>query len=196
MTNIDETPPANQPGRTGGLTRREWLWTGAGVLLALAIIGLVAALTGGSPPPTGLTEVDREAPDITLDTLDGRTVSLRDLRGKIVLVNFWATWCEPCKTETPDLVAAASEFKSRNLEIIGINLTDQDRDLDEIRRFVQRYAIPYPILLDPDQKAQDAFGIYPIPTSYFIDSEGRIRYTRITVVTRADIEHVLNVLSR
>ena len=193
MTDIDEPI---EPARTGGLTRREWLWTGAGVLLALGIIALVATLTSGSPTPSGLTKVDRPAPEITLTALDGRTVSLSDLRGKIVLVNFWATWCEPCKIETPDLVAAANEFKSRNLEIIGINLTDQDRDLDEIRRFVQRYAIPYPILLDPDQKAQDAFGIFPIPTSYFIDSEGRIRYTRITVVTRADIEHVLNELSR
>ena len=180
--------------RSSGLTRREWLWTGAGVLVALLVIAAVALGTN-KPAKLGLTEMNRPAPDITLTTLDGATLRLSDLRGKIVLVNFWATWCEPCKTETPDLVAAASDFKDRGLEIVGINLTDQDSDLDAIRRFVRLYGIPYPIMLDPEKKAQNAFGIYPIPTSYFIDSTGTIRYTRITVVTRDDIEYVLNVLN-
>ena len=177
------------------LSRREWLWMGAGVAIAVLVITLIAVFTRDSTPQTGLVAIDRPAPDLTLPTLDGGSIRLADLRGKIVLVNFWATWCEPCKTETPDLVAASAEFRDRGLVIIGINLTDQDKSMDEIRKFVQRYQIPYPIALDPDQQAQRAFAMFAIPVSYFIDSSGRIRYTRTTVVTRTDIEHVLQELT-
>ena len=85
--------------------------------------------------------------------------------------------------------------RSQGLVIVGINLTDQDKSMDEIRKFVQRYQITYPIALDRDQEAQRAFAMFAIPVSYFIDSSGRIRYTRTTVVTRTDIEHVLQELT-
>lgn len=178
-----------------GLSRQEWLWMGAGVAIAVLVIALIAVFTRDATPQTGLVAIDRPAPDLTLETLDGETIRLADLRGKIVLVNFWATWCEPCKVETPDLVAASEEFRDRGLVIVGINLTDQDKSMDEIRKFVQRYQITYPIALDRDQEAQRAFAMFAIPVSYFIDSSGRIRYTRTTVVTRTDIEHVLQELT-
>lgn len=168
---------------------------GAGVAIAVLVIALIAVFTRDATPQTGLVAIDRPAPDLTLETLDGGTIRLADLRGKIVLVNFWATWCEPCKVETPDLVAASDEFRDRGLVIVGINLTDQDKSMDEIRKFVQRYQITYPIALDRDQEAQRAFAMFAIPVSYFIDSSGRIRYTRTTVVTRTDIEHVLQELT-
>lgn len=176
------------------LSTREWLGIGAGVLVAVLIIGFIALSKRNTPQLNAWVMLDRAAPDLTLSTLDGGTMRLADLRGKVVLVNFWATWCEPCKIETPDLVAASQAFKDRGLEIIGINLTNQD-SLDEIRRFVQRYQVTYPIALDRDQAAQRAFGIYPIPVSYFIDSTGRIRYTRTSIVTRTDIERILEELT-
>lgn len=183
------SPPAAR------LSRREWLWMGAGVAIAILVIALLAVFTRDSTPQIGLVAIDRPAPDLTLTTLDGDPIRLADLRGKIVLVNFWATWCEPCKAETPDLVAASVEFRDRGLVIVGINLTDQDKNLDEVRKFVQRYQITYPIVLDRDQEAQRAFAMFAIPVSYFIDSNGRIRYTRTTVVTRTDIEYVLQKLA-
>ena len=176
-----------------GLSRREWLWMGAGVATALLIILLVVVFSNDAPPTPELVAVDRPAPDISLPTLDGAMINLADLQGKVVLVNFWATYCEPCKYETPDLVAAYAELKDQGLEIVGVNLADQD-DLEEVRRFAQRYQVNYPIALDHEGVWQDAFGVFVIPHTYFIDSNGRIRYTRINVVTHEDIKRVLTEL--
>lgn len=183
-----------QPAPSRTLTRREWIGLGAGVALALLIIAVVALLVPAGQPTLGLAVVDRPAPDMPLQTLDGTTLRLADLRGKVVLVNFWYTTCEPCKYETPDLVSAYHDLRSEGLEIVGVNMISQERNLDAVREFAQKYAINYPIVLDTDQQWQDAIGIYWTPHSVFIDSEGRIRYTRINIVSREDIERVLQEL--
>ncbi len=177
-------------------SRREWLWLGGGVLVALLIIGIVAVLTRGNTaqPDAGLVAMDRQAPDLTATTLDGQTLRLSELQGNVVLVNFWATWCEPCKTETPDIVQAYADLKDQGFEVVGVNLTDQEKNLDDVRRFAQRYGVNYPVTLDENGSWQQAFGVYWIPHSYFIDSKGRIRYTRINIVSRSDIERVLQEL--
>jgi cytochrome c biogenesis protein CcmG, thiol:disulfide interchange protein DsbE len=173
----------------GALTRRELLFAGVGVLIGLAIIAgvwLVTASTAGEALP-GVGETNRPAPDIAMPALDGGTVRLSDYRGQVVLVNFWGTWCEPCKEETPALEAAYQAHKDQGLVVLGVNLRRQESDEQAIRAFLDQYGVTYTTALDVDGEAARLFQISPIPTSYFIDPAGNIRYVRVGTLTQEEV---------
>lgn len=187
--NEQTTLPKRALSQRRGISRRELITSAAGALLGVLIIGLVwftvSRENGAALPAVG--ELNRPAPDVALPTLDGGSVRLADLRGKVVLVNFWGTWCEPCKEETPALQAAHQRLASEGLVIVGVNLRRQETSDDAVREFVQRYGVTYPIALDVDGEAARLFQISPIPVSYFIDREGTIRYVRIGTLTTDDV---------
>jgi thiol-disulfide isomerase/thioredoxin len=139
-----------------------------------------------------------DAPDFTLNNLDGAPVSLDDFKGKVVLVNFWATWCEPCKEETPDLQAVYEKLKDQGLVIVGVDLYNAERSqnvsLQEVRQFANRYGVTYPIVLDESGGVGQAYAIHPIPTSYFIDQQGKVRYLKIGQLSMSDVERVFRSL--
>ena len=111
-------------------------------------------------------------PDFTLKTLEGQEITLSKLKGKVVLLDFWATWCAPCRESIPHLVELYKTYGEKGLEVIGMNL---DRgDTDTVRRFVKSMDIPYPIALTPEEVARD-FGVTALPTTILIDKEGRPR---------------------
>lgn len=113
------------------------------------------------------------APDLTLETMDGRELNLADMKGKVVLVNFWATWCAPCRKEIPDFIDLYSELKSEGLVIVGIAV-DQD-GAEAVRPYVNEQDINYPIVLDPDQSTESHFdAMYGLPTTYVVNPEGNI----------------------
>lgn len=113
------------------------------------------------------------APDLALETMDGRTINLADQKGKVVLVNFWATWCGPCRREIPDLVDLYSEMKSDGLEIVGIAVDQEGAEV--VRPFVEEQSINYPIVLDPDQSTESHFdAMYGLPTTYVVNPQGQI----------------------
>lgn len=114
------------------------------------------------------------APDFTLDTLDEGRVTLSELRGNIVIVNFWTTWCPPCRAETPALEASYKAYKDSGVIILGLNLTDQD-SLNEVEAFVQEFGLTYPILLDRDGTVGLMYQLNGLPTTLFINREGVIR---------------------
>ena len=114
------------------------------------------------------------APDFTLDTLQGEKVTLSHLRGKIVVVNFWATWCLPCRKETPALEKAYEQYEDSGMVILGVNLTDQD-SVSDVESFVQEFKLTYPILLDRDGSVSNLYQIEGLPTTFFINREGIIR---------------------
>lgn len=114
------------------------------------------------------------APDFTLDTLDGKKVTLSELRGKVVVVNFWATWCLPCREETPALEKSYKRYKDSDAVILGINLTNQD-SISEVDSFVQEFGLTYPILLDRDGRVGYLYQVKGLPTTFFINREGVIR---------------------
>jgi peroxiredoxin len=121
----------------------------------------------------------RDQPDFTLNDLSGAALHMVDLRGKVVLLNFWATWCPPCRKELPSLEALSARFGSRGLVVIGIS----DEDAAKVEPFVRRLAISYPILLDPGRAVNRAFAIQGIPKSFVYDRSGKLVATAIDMRT-------------
>lgn len=112
----------------------------------------------------------REQGDFTLDDLQGKSWRLKSLQGKVVLVNFWATWCPPCRKEMPDLDALYRRFKDQGLVILAIS----DEEVDKIKSYLAERPVTYPILLDPGRKVNDLFRINGIPKSFVYDREGKL----------------------
>lgn len=125
--------------------------------------------------PTGRDsspEKERAAPDFLLEMLGGGTLRLSDLQGKAVLVNFWATWCQPCRGELPHLVAAYDRYRQEGLEIVAVNLQE---DEDTIAGFVEEFGLQFPVVIDRSGDVADEYRVIGIPTSYFIDRSGVVR---------------------
>ncbi|MFV9507152.1 MAG: redoxin domain-containing protein [Oscillochloridaceae bacterium umkhey_bin13] len=176
-----------------GLSSREMRYAIIGSLAAVALVAVIWVLTGREPAPIGqaMPAMNREAPMFDVPALGGGTVDLADYRGQIVLLNFWGTWCEPCKREMPALQSAHAELGPEGLAVIGVNLTDdelaQGRDQAAIQSFLDQFGVTYPNALDLDGSLTNAYRVFPLPTSFFIDGEGRIRYVHIGELTRDDV---------
>jgi peroxiredoxin len=134
-------------------------------------------------------ERQRASADFTLLDLNGKPWTLGGLRGHVVLVNFWATWCPPCRKEIPDLAALYSGFASQGLVILGIS----DESADKVAPFAQKQDVPYPVLLDPDDKVHKLFSVEGIPKSFVYDREGKLVATAIDMRTR---QQFLTMLSK
>ncbi len=135
-------------------------------------------------------EPDSVAPDFTLKTLAGDTVTLSHLRGRPVFLNFWATWCKPCRGEMSDIIAAYDAEHAARLEVLAINLTDQER-IRDVRSFVRELQLPFPVLLDQKGKVRKSYGLRGVPTSVFIDTLGVVRLVNIGPITRENIQRGL-----
>lgn len=117
-------------------------------------------------------EIGNMAPDFQLTTLEGGEVSLSDFRGKRVMINFWATWCGPCRVEMPDM----EDFYLKNdVIILAINLTETEPSVQQVQDFVDEFYLSFPILLDETITVATEYEIRPIPTSFLVDSNGIIR---------------------
>jgi peroxiredoxin len=112
----------------------------------------------------------RQSASLTLSDLTGKSWSLRDLRGKVVLVNFWATWCPPCRREMPDMETLYKRFGARGLVILAIS----DEDRAKVEPFIAERKYSYPILLDPGRKVNEEFGVHGIPKSFVYDRDGKL----------------------
>lgn len=185
---------AQAPAERRSLTARERAYAAAGVVVALALIATIWVLTGrdAGTQAQAMGEVDRPAPAFEVPALAGGTVNLDAYRGQVVLLNFWGTWCEPCKRELPALEQAHRQFGDQGLAVIGVNLTDdelvQGSDPEAIRAFLEQYGVTYPIALDMQGDVTNAYRVFPLPTSFFIDGQGRIRYVHISELTLEDVE--------
>lgn len=182
---------AAQPQR--GLTSRERWYAVGGGLAALLLIAAIWALTGRNETLAGtpMGEVNRPAPAITLPGLDGGTVNLSDYRGQVVLVNFWGTWCEPCRRELPAMQEAYVQLRDQGFMIIGVNLAEGEssrgNSAADIRAFLDQYGVTFPIALDMEGTVANDYRVLPLPTSFFINAQGQIRYVRVGELTTDDI---------
>ena len=111
------------------------------------------------------------APEFAVKGIDGGTVNLAAARGKVVLLNFWATWCGPCRMEVPDLVELQKKYQDR-LQVIGLVIDDADEDA--VRKFAERYSINYPVAMATDEMRFQFGGVPALPTSFIIDAQGRV----------------------
>ena len=129
----------------------------------------------------------RENANFSLADLQGKTWTLQDLHGKVTLVNFWATWCPPCRKEMPDMETLFQEFKDRGLVILAIS----DEDADKVRPFVAEHKYSYPILLDPGRKVNESFEVEGIPKSFLYDRNGHLVAEAMDMRTRRQFLEML-----
>jgi len=165
--------------------------------LANAAQGELAAAAGD--PQAALSPlIGKPAPDFSLQDLNGKKVSLSDYKGKAVLINFWATWCGPCKVETPWLVELRNQYAPKGFEIIGISAEGDDvqpsdkegwdRDKAAIIKFVHDEHMPYPVLMDGDSLSKPYGGLDAMPTSFFVDRSGKIVAAQMGITSKDDME--------
>lgn len=155
-----------------GLRRRHAVVPAAAALVLLA----VACSGGGSNgigDPLGAESMNEPAPALAGDTLQGRAAALADLRGEVVVVNFWATWCDPCRDEQPELVQLSADYRERGVRFLGVNERD---DIAKARAWVKEFDVPYPSIVDEPGSWADDFAFFGLPDTYVIDRAGIIRW--------------------
>jgi len=151
---------------------------------ALLCLGL--ALTGAcAPSPETGPIVGSPAPQYGARTLQGDSVSLASLRGRAVLLNFWATWCTPCRQETPFLQSLFARSASRGLVIVGVSMDTGDAR-SQVEDFVREYGVTYPVLVDPEMRGMDFYKVIGLPASFLVDRDGVLRWMRIGPVAETD----------
>ena len=178
-------PPVQPPLAPRGGRNPLALVVVAVVAAAMLYVGFHMARRSGpeAPPILGKTT---PAPDFTLEKLDGGSLKLSDLRGKAVLLNFWATWCGPCKIETPWLVEMQNQYGSQGLQVVGVAMDDSGKD--EIAKFAKDMGVNYPVLLGKEAVGDEYGGVPGLPESFFIGRDGKIVDRIIGLKGRADIE--------
>lgn len=170
----------------------------AAILAVLAVLigfAVYQSIAGAKKQPVTATEeapkANYMAPSFRLSALDGAAYEVGGAREKPLVLNFWATWCPPCKEEAPDLAKLYEQYKDR-IDFYGINLTQSDK-LPDVRQFVEANKLTFPILLDKDGAVAEKYKFVFIPTSYLIDRTGTVREV-VNVLTPAEWEKKLKSL--
>lgn len=140
----------------------------------------------------GIKEGDL-APDFTLQTLSGEEVKLSDYRGKPVFLNFWATWCPPCKAEMPHMQEFYEENQSQ-AEVLAVNLTSNESSINTVEKFAEQYNITFPILLDINGEQAEKFATITIPTTYIIDKNGIIKQRKVGPMSKEGMKELVSSL--
>jgi len=129
--------------------------------------------------------IGKPAPDFTVTSLDGKTISLDSLKGKVIILNFWATWCPPCRAEIPEFIRFYRDFEKKGVAIIGLSINDRNTALQE---FNQTNRINYPVANDKGSRVARLYGgIRSIPTTFVIDHKGIIRDMRVGGINRQEL---------
>jgi cytochrome c biogenesis protein CcmG/thiol:disulfide interchange protein DsbE len=160
------------------------------VVVAVALLGLLfwGMRRGPSIEVGGAVPVNRPAPQFTVTTIDGKQLTLGDLRGKTVVLNVWASWCVPCRDEAGELNRTYATYKDRNVVFVGIAWNDND---SEVRKFIDTYKVPYAVALDPEGKIAIDLGITGVPETFLIDAQGQLTQKWIGPITSAQLSGML-----
>jgi len=140
------------------------------VVVAGIYTGMHLSKRGAAMPRVGLTE--KVAPDFTLESLEGKSMKLSDFRGKAVLLNFWATWCGPCKIEMPWFVELQQKYGDQGLQIVGVAMDDASKE--DIAKFAKDMGVNYPVLIGKESVGDQYGGVPALPESFFIGRDGKI----------------------
>ena len=145
---------------------------------AIPLLGTLLLLMTGSVsaagPPELTTVPDKPmAPDFNLPDTEGDTHRLSDYRGQVVIVNFWAVWCAPCRKEMPSMQRAWEQVRDQEVTLLAVNWGDSEED---IAKFKEKYPVDFPLLLDEDKSLPEQWGVKGLPTTFVVDPEGRLVY--------------------
>jgi cytochrome c biogenesis protein CcmG/thiol:disulfide interchange protein DsbE len=168
-------------------------------VLASAAKGELVPNPAGGMPRYVSPFLGKPAPAFTLDDLSGKKVSLESYRGKALLINFWATWCGPCKVETPWLIDLRNKYAGQGFEVLGISTEGDDlakgdkagwaKDRAAIAKFVAEEKMTYPVLIDGDSLSEKYGGLDAMPTSFFVDRKGNVVAAQMGLTSASDIEN-------
>ena len=177
------------------LAQHRYVQGGVIIILALLVaMGVNAIQSSNDTPPEGLTDLEVDptpgslAPDFTLTSVDGESLSLSQFRGKTVLVNFWATWCGPCQIEMPAIQSRFEQFNDDGLVVLAVDFDESPQTVGE---FKSEFGLTFELLLDPGAEVQKLYRNRSYPASFFIDSQGVIQVQHIGVMTEGQLDHYL-----
>ncbi|MCH7504747.1 TlpA family protein disulfide reductase [PVC group bacterium] len=162
------------------------------IVVILLIMALSPLLKSQRTPVAENNSGDQVASDFTLNDLDNKPFRFFDLKGKVIILDFWATWCPPCIAELPHFKALYSEYQEQGLEIVGVSLDQGGADV--VRPFVKEHEINYTMLISNQEVVEDYGGIRGIPTTFIIDREGRIVETFVGYRDKEVFESVIQEL--
>jgi cytochrome c biogenesis protein CcmG/thiol:disulfide interchange protein DsbE len=190
-------PPAARAADAGIPRGRRWP-VGSTAALAVGLLVLAVAAVAMWQPGmgsligrAGRPLLGQPAPDFTLDLLDGSRLSLADLRGQVVVLNFWTTWCPPCADELPDLEALWSEYRAQGVVFVGIAVQEERA---EVREMGSQFGLTYPLGLDPEERIATPYGITGVPETFVIDSQGRTAAVHVGPVDAGELRQDLDRL--
>jgi len=163
--------------------------TCAGVF-ALVLCVLNPAASAQVPDPKIM--IGHDAPDFSLSTLDGETVTLSSLKGKVVVLDFWATWCRPCRIYLPDVIAVTNEFKDRDVVLYTVNLKDAE---DLVKRFVELTKLDAKVLLDATGSVGQEYLVSSIPQTVIVNKEGKIAVVHVGAASKTTLRKDLKQLT-
>jgi peroxiredoxin len=147
--------------------------------VVMALVALAAVLSPGrtaaEDPVAALSLIRpkpaKDAPEFQVRTPDDRTLRLADFKGKVVFLNFWATWCEPCREEMPSMERLHRAYKDRGLAVLAISLDSQGASV--VNPFVKKFALTFPVGLDPKMAVRETYGVWAVPSTFLIDRKGK-----------------------
>ena len=163
-----------------------------GVVFGAMLIGVLSLLLSLTGCTTAISEHEPTFPSFKLETIDGPEFDSARLKGNVVLINFWATWCAPCRVEIPWFTEFKERYVDSGFEIVGVSLDPENKD--EILRFQQELEINYPLVLSDGKIEEQAGGILGIPTTFLIDRDGQIVAKHVGLVSKATLQQAIETL--
>ena len=176
--------------------RRAWL--ALSTAIGLAVIAAWLVLGGGIDRfrpreglPAGPGDLGQPAPDFALERPAGGQIRLADYRGQVVLLNFWATWCVPCRSEMPEIEATYRAYRERGFQVLAVNVQESPAD---VQPFIAELGLSFPAVLDRDTAVSRLYRARALPSSFLVDRDGTVQYVRVGPLTTATLEEQLHKL--